>query len=137
MQHIKPQTAKGPAGWFTGEVHPTIVLSGQEPSRIRMGTVHFPPCARTAWHSHAVGQYLYIVEGTALAQERGGDVVTLRPGETIYTEPGVEHWHGASPQSFMIHLALWEAPGDGGDETTWGQHVTDEEYGQANAGETR
>jgi quercetin dioxygenase-like cupin family protein len=66
-----------------------------------------------------------------------GDVVTLRPGETIYTDPGVEHWHGASPQSFMVHLTLWEAPGDGGDETTWGQHVTDEEYGQADTGETR
>jgi quercetin dioxygenase-like cupin family protein len=137
MQYIKPQTGKGPAGWFTGDVYPTIVLPGHEPSRVRMGSVHFAPCARTAWHSHALGQYLHIVEGTALVQERGGDVVTLRPGETIYTEPGVEHWHGASPETFMVHLALWEAPGDGGDETTWGKHVTDEEYGRASTGETR
>lgn len=126
MQHITPQTAKGPADRFSGDVYPTIVLSGHEPSRVRMGSVHFTPGARTAWHSHALGQYLHIVEGTALVQERGGDVVTLRPGETIYTPPGVEHWHGASQDSFMVHLAVWEAPGDGSAETTWGEHVTSE-----------
>lgn len=128
MKRIEPQTSKGPAGWFTGDVHPTIVLTGEDPSRVRMGSVHFAPSARTAWHSHAVGQYLHIVEGTARVQERGGDVVTLRPGETIYTAPGVEHWHGASPDSFMTHLAIWEAPVDAGQETTWGDHVTDAEY---------
>lgn len=126
MQHITPQTAKGPADRFSGDVYPTIVLSGHEPSRVRMGSVHFTPGARTAWHSHALGQYLHIVEGTALVQERGGDVVTLRPGETIYTPPGVEHWHGASQDTFMVHLAIWEAPGDGSAETTWGEHVTSE-----------
>jgi quercetin dioxygenase-like cupin family protein len=71
MRHIQPQTSKGPAEWFTGDVYPTIVLAGQEPSRVRMGSVHFSPCARTAWHSHALGQYLHITEGTALVQERG------------------------------------------------------------------
>jgi quercetin dioxygenase-like cupin family protein len=128
MQHIEPQTSKGMADWFTGEVYPTIILAGQNPSRVRMGSVHFSPCARTAWHSHALGQYLYITEGTALVQERGGEVVTLKPGQTIYTGPGVEHWHGASASSFMVHLAIWEAPSDGGQETTWGEHVTDDEY---------
>jgi quercetin dioxygenase-like cupin family protein len=131
VQHIEPQTSKGPADRFTGDVHPTIVLAGKDPSRVRMGSVHFSPCARTAWHSHALGQYLYITEGTAFVQERGGDKVTLRPGDTIYTAPGVEHWHGASPDSFMVHLAIWEAPADGGEETIWGEHVTDDEY-QAN-----
>ena len=128
MNHIDPQTSKGPSAWFTGDVHPTIILAGTDPSRVRMGSVHFSPCARTAWHSHALGQYLYITEGTALVQERGGDIVILKPGQTIYTEPGVEHWHGASPDSFMVHLAIWESPSNGGPETSWGEHVTDDEY---------
>jgi quercetin dioxygenase-like cupin family protein len=128
MKHIKPQTSKGPAEWFTGDVYPTIVLSGQEPSRVRLGRVHFAPGARTAWHRHAVGQYLHIVEGVALVQERGGKVTELRPGNTIYTAPGVEHWHGASQDSFMVHLAIWEAPGTEEPETQWGEQVTDAEY---------
>ncbi|MCU1536596.1 MAG: cupin [Humibacillus sp.] len=131
MKHLDPQTSQGPADWFTGVVHPTIVLSGEEPSRARMGSVHFSPGARTAWHSHAVGQYLHIVEGTALVQERGGEPVALHPGQTIYTAPGVEHWHGASADSFMVHLALWEAPDDGSAETTWCEHVPDADYDRA------
>ena len=99
-----------------------------------MGSVHFAPGARTAWHSHAVGQYLHVVEGTALVQERGGKVNQIKPGATIYTAPGIEHWHGATPDSFMVHLAIWEAPADGQSETTWGQHVTDEEYHQHELG---
>ena len=89
MKRINPRTSKGPETWFTGDVHPTIVLSGDKPSQVRMGSVHFAPGARTAWHSHAVGQYLHIVEGTALVQERGGEVAMIRPGETVYTAPGV------------------------------------------------
>ncbi len=132
MQIIKPQTSKGPSEWFTGDVFPTIVLAGTDPSRVRMGSVHFAPCARTAWHSHGMGQYLHIVEGTALLQERGGPIVALNPGQTAYTDPGVEHWHGASPDSFMVHLAIWEAPtaDRSQPETTWGDHVTDHEYHQ-------
>jgi quercetin dioxygenase-like cupin family protein len=133
MKVIQPQTAKGSSDWFIGNVYPTIVINGEVPSRVRMGSVHFAPGARTAWHSHAVGQYLHIVEGTALVQERGSDIVTLRPGDTIYTAPGIEHWHGASPDSFMVHLAVWEAPTPSTDEpeTKWGEHVTNEEYGAA------
>jgi len=131
MKQIKPKTSKGPAEWFTGEVYPTILLSGEEPSRVRLGSVHFSPGARTAWHSHAVGQYLHIVEGTALVQERGGEVVVLMPGQTIYTPPGLEHWHGATSDSFMVHLAVWEAPTRADDpETKWGERVTDQEYAQ-------
>ncbi len=133
MQHIQPHTSKGPAEWFTGDVHPTIVLAGQDPSHVRVGSVHFSPCARTAWHSHALGQYLHIVEGTAFVQERGGDKVILKPGDTIYTAPDVEHWHGASPDSFMVHLVVWEAPANGREETTWGEHVTDAEYREGTA----
>jgi quercetin dioxygenase-like cupin family protein len=130
MKHITQKTSKGPDEWFTGDVYPTIVLAGEAPSKVRMGSVHFAPCARTAWHSHAVGQYLHITEGTAFVQERGGSKQVLKPGDTIYTAPGIEHWHGASPDSFMVHLAIWEAPAadTGEPETTWGEHVTDEEY---------
>ncbi len=128
MQHIKPKTFKGLAEWFTGNVHPTMIFTGKEPSRARMASVHFEPCARTAWHSHAVGQYIHVTEGTAYVQERGSERITLKPSDTIYTEPGVEHWHGASPDSFMVHTVVWEAPDGDAPETVWGEHVTDEEY---------
>jgi quercetin dioxygenase-like cupin family protein len=128
VKTIQPQTTKGSNDWFTGDVYPTIILTGEEPSHVRMGRVHFTPGARTAWHSHAVGQYLHIIEGIAYVQERGGKRIILKPGETIYTPPGVEHWHGASEDSFMVHLAVWEAPGTDRPETAWKEHVTDEEY---------
>lgn len=136
MKQIQPQTSKGPAEWFTGDVYPTIVLVGEAPSKVRAGSVHFAPCARTAWHSHAVGQYLHVTEGVAFVQERGGERAVLKPGDTIYTAPGVEHWHGASPDSFMVHLAIWEAPVGGGEEpeTKWGEHVTDEAYNSSSKG---
>lgn len=94
-----------------------------------MGSVHFAPGARTAWHSHALGQYLHVGEGTAVVLERGGAAVMMRPGDTIYTAPGVEHWHGASPDTFIVHLALWEAPDHGSDETTWCERVSDSDSG--------
>lgn len=130
MKRIPPQTSKGPAEWFTGDVYPTIILKGEALSKVRMGSVHFTPCARTAWHSHTVGQYLHITEGRAFVQERGGQKTVLKPGDTTYTAPGVEHWHGASPDSFMVHLAIWEALAvdNGEPETNWGEYVTDEEY---------
>ena len=132
MKIIEPDTSKGPAEWFTGDVFPTIVLRGEEPSRVRVGSVHFAPGAHTAWHSHAVGQYLHVEEGVALVQERGGEVVRLNPGQTAYTGPGVEHWHGATAGTYMVHLAIWEAAPDG-EETTWGEHVNHAEYTAANS----
>jgi quercetin dioxygenase-like cupin family protein len=97
-----------------------------------MVSVHFEPSARTAWHRHAVGQYIHVVEGTAYVQERGGKLQMLKPGDTVYTESGVEHWHGASPDSFMTHIVVWEAPeaNDDQEETVWLKHVTEKEYGQ-------
>ena len=130
MEILKPQpTSKAPSDWFTGDVWWDVIYAGQEPSRMRANMVRFAPCARTDWHSHAVGQTLHIVSGTALVQARGGEIVEVHPGETVYTPAGEEHWHGAAPDRFMSHLALWEGPGDGGTETTWGDKVTDEEYG--------
>lgn len=131
MKVFKPQTSKGPADCFTGNVHPTIVFRGEKPSRAGMASVHFEPGARSAWHKHAVGQYIHVVEGVAYMQERGGKLNILKPGDTTYTGPGVEHWHGASPDSFMVHTVVMETPDDTSqEETTWLEHVTDQEYKQ-------
>jgi quercetin dioxygenase-like cupin family protein len=120
----KQPTVKGPAEWFTGDVHVNVVVRGEEPSRTRVNTVRFAPCARTAWHSHGLGQALHVTDGVGLVQPRGGEVLVIRPGDVIWTPPGEEHWHGAAPDQFMVHTAIWE-----GDGTTWGDLVTDEEYG--------
>ena len=130
IQAKKP-SVKGPAQMFTGDVWFDVIAAPQpEPSRMRVNAVHFAPCARTAWHSHAVGQTLHVTEGVGLVQARGGEVTVIRPGDTIYTPPGEWHWHGAAPEHFMTHLAMWEAPDDGA-ESEWGDLVTDEEYNAA------
>jgi quercetin dioxygenase-like cupin family protein len=128
---IQPQqsTAKGPAELFTGDVWIDGIARGQEPSRVRVSAVRFTPSARTAWHSHAVGQTLYVTEGRGLAQSRGGDRVQIRAGDVIYTPADEWHWHGATPGHFMSHLSITEAvPGDERPEADWGVHVTEEEY---------
>ena len=124
----KEPSVKGPAQMFTGDVWFDVIAAPQpEPSRMRVNAVHFAPCARTAWHSHAVGQTLHVTEGVGLIQARGGEVTEIRPGDTIYTPPGEWHWHGAAPDHFMTHLAMWEAPAEGA-ESEWGDLVSDEEY---------
>jgi quercetin dioxygenase-like cupin family protein len=126
----KQPSTKGPAETFTGDVWFDIIAMGEEPSRIRVYRVRFAPGARSAWHSHVAGQTLHVIEGRGLVQSRGGEVVDMRPGDTIYTPPGEWHWHGAAPDHFMSHLAMSESPGEGhGPETEWGDHVTDAEYG--------
>jgi len=123
---VRP-TVKTPAQAFTGDVYMTPIVNGSGPSRMIVALVRFTPGARTNWHSHAVGQTLHVTEGVGLVQARGGDVTVMRPGDTIYTPPGEWHWHGAAPDHFMTHLAMWEAPADGA-ESEWGDLVTDEEY---------
>ena len=108
----KQPTAKGPAEMFTGDVYLDPIVRGEEPSRLRMSAVHFTPSARTAWHSHAVGQTLYVLEGRGLIQSRGGEVTEIHPGEVILTPPDEWHWHGAAPDHFMTHLTITEGPGD-------------------------
>jgi quercetin dioxygenase-like cupin family protein len=126
----KAPTIKGPAGMFTGDVYFDVIAPPrEEPSRMRVNVVRFTPGARTAWHSHAVGQTLHVTEGVGLIQARGGEVIEIRPGETIYTPPGEWHWHGATPTDFMEHIAMWEGvAADQGSESEWGDHVTDDEY---------
>ena len=92
--------------------------------------VRFAPGARNAWHAHAVGQTIHVTEGIGRIQSRGGDVVETRPGETVHTPPGEWHWHGAAPDHFMTHLAMWEGPDGGGPETESGDLVTDTEYNE-------
>ncbi|MFT4147263.1 MAG: cupin domain-containing protein [Micrococcaceae bacterium] len=122
MKEIKPITNKGASDKFNGDVYATVIIDGSAPSCLHTWNVHFAPGARTAWHSHKYGQYLHIVEGTALIQERGGQVQEFHAGQTAYTAPGIEHWHGASDDSFMVHLAIWQGDEDGG-ATTWKEHV--------------
>jgi quercetin dioxygenase-like cupin family protein len=122
-------TAKGPAEMFTGDVWLDPVAHGDEPSRVRVNAVRFSPGARTAWHSHALGQTLFVLEGAGLAQSRGGDILNIRAGDVIYTRPDEEHWHGAAPDHFMAHLSITEGTGDAEKaESTWGEHTTDDEY---------
>jgi quercetin dioxygenase-like cupin family protein len=130
---LKPvtPTAKGPASTFTGDVYVSPIYRGEEPSRMIVSLVRFTPGARTNWHSHAVGQALHVTDGIRLVQTRDGTVIRMRPGDTVYTPPGQEHWHGATAGNFMCHLAMLEGI-PGGDGTTWLEPVTDEQYLAAN-----
>jgi quercetin dioxygenase-like cupin family protein len=126
---VRPQapTAPGSPDRFTGEVWIDRVAGGEPGSRLRVNVVRFAPGARNAWHSHAVGQTLHVTEGVGRTQARGGRLLEIRAGDTIYTPPGEWHWHGAAPEHFMTHLAIWEAPAEG-EESEWGAQVTDAEY---------
>ena len=123
-------TTAGPADWFTGAVFIDSVAAPAGGSRLNASSVHFTPGARTAWHTHPNGQTIYVTEGLGLAQRRGGPVEEIGPGDRVFFEPGEEHWHGARPNRFMTHLALLEVDEEG-IPAHWGDHVTDEEYGQA------
>ena len=124
----KSPSVKGPPQCFTGDVYFNVIARVDAPSRIRVNTVRFAPCSRTGWHTHAYGQTLHITEGVCLIQSRGGEVLVLHEGDVIWTPPGEWHWHGASPDQFMTHTAIWDGDPDGS-ETIWGELVTDEEYG--------
>jgi quercetin dioxygenase-like cupin family protein len=123
-------TVKAPAETFTGDAWYDVIARGEPPSRIRVNVVRFAPGARNAWHAHVVGQTLHVMDGVGLVQARGGAAVRIRPGDTIHTPPGEWHWHGAAPDQFMTHLAMWEAP-PVGQETAWGDLIGDEEYASA------
>lgn len=120
-------TMKMPAQAFTGDVYANAIYRGQEPSRMIATLVRFTPGARTHWHSHAVGQTLHVTDGIGLVVGRDGTVLRMRAGDTVYTPPGEEHWHGGTADNMMCHLALLEGTGDG-DGTSWLEPVTDEQY---------
>ena len=125
-------TAKGPADWFTGDVYIDSVAAAPPPSRVTANLVHFMPGARTHWHRHPLSQTVFVTEGVGLCQRRGGPIEVIRAGDRVVFEPGEDHWHGAAPNRFMTHVAIQEAD-DSGSPVTWGEHVTDEEYGAAPA----
>ena len=121
-------TSSGPSDWFTGRVYLDPIAVPSEPSRLAANSVHFTPGARTAWHTHPFGQTIFVTEGIGRCQRRGGPVEAIRPGYRVHFEPGEHHWHGAAPNRFMTHIAMQEVD-DQGSPATWGEHVTDEEYG--------
>jgi quercetin dioxygenase-like cupin family protein len=123
-------TSPGPPEWFTGTVYIDAVAAPLSGSRASASNVHFTPGARTAWHTHPNGQTIWVTQGVGLAQSRGGPIEVIRPGDRVFFEPGEDHWHGAAPNRFMIHLAILDVD-DEGNVATWGEHVTDEEYAKA------
>jgi quercetin dioxygenase-like cupin family protein len=123
----KQPTVKAPAETFIGDAWFDVIAKGEEPSRVRVSTVRFAPGARNAWHAHAVGQTVHVTEGVGRIQSRGAELLQIRPGDTVYTPAGEWHWHGAAPDHFMTHLAIWEAP-PSGPETEWGEQVSDQDY---------
>jgi quercetin dioxygenase-like cupin family protein len=125
-------TAAGPEDWFTGAVYIDPVATPSATSRVSASSVHFTPGARTAWHTHPNGQTIYVLEGVGLAQRRGGPIEVIRPGDRVFFDPGEEHWHGASATRFMAHIAMVQVD-DAGNNATWGDHVSDDEYGAAPA----
>ena len=119
-------SVKGPAEWFTGAVRIDSPFQGSEPSRIGGAIVTFEPGARTAWHTHPLGQTLIVTAGYGRVQREGGPVEDIRPGDIVWIEPGEKHWHGASPTSSMTHIAIAESLN--GKAVEWMEKVSGEQY---------
>lgn len=128
IEPTKP-TTKNPPEQFAGDVWvDTIAAPHHADQRMTVAIVKFAPGARTAWHSHARGQYLRVTQGVARFGTRDGEIVEVHPGETLYTPPGQEHWHAAAHDSFMEHIAMLEVGDDPAQTTIWKEHITDADY---------
>jgi quercetin dioxygenase-like cupin family protein len=121
-------SARGPADWFTGTVRIDALFPVHAPARAAGNTVTFEPGARTAWHTHPLGQILIVTAGFGLVQRAGGPIEEIRPGDVVWFEPGEKHWHGASPATAMTHVAVQESLN--GKAVEWMEQVSDEEYGR-------
>ncbi len=119
-------SARGPAEYFTGTVRIDAPFQAEAPARAGGATVTFEPGARTAWHTHPLGQTLIVVAGLGRVQREGGPVEEVRPADIVWFAPGEKHWHGASPEVAMSHIAIAETLD--GKAVDWLEHVTDEEY---------
>ena len=119
-------SAKGPADYFTGVVRLDALVEAPEPARVRGANVTFEPGARTAWHTHPLGQTLIVTSGLGRVQRWGGPIEEIRPGDVIWFSPGEKHWHGAAPANAMTHIAIQEALN--GSPVDWLEHVSDEQY---------
>jgi quercetin dioxygenase-like cupin family protein len=132
---IKPlgsaPSRRGPAESFTGTVWQNPIIEAPAPARIRCAWVRFEPRARTAWHTHPLGQTLHVLSGLGRVQLWGGPIREIRAGDTVWIAPGEKHWHGGGPTTDMVHLAMQESLD--GKHVTWLEHVTDEQY-DANPG---
>lgn len=113
--------------WFTGTVWQDPIVEAPDPARNRSLRVHFEPGARSAWHTHPLGQTLYVTSGVGRVALRGQSPRIIRAGDSVWIPPGVEHWHGAGPDTAMEHIAIQEA--ENGFVATWMEHVSDEDYG--------
>ena len=125
-------TAKGPEEWFTGDVYIDALAVPAAPARAQVNLVHFTPGARTAWHTHPLGQTIYVTEGIGHCQKRGGPIEVIRPGDRIFFEPDEDHWHGATASRLMVHIAINEVDAEH-PAAHWGDKVTDEEYAAASS----
>lgn len=117
---------KGPAEWFTGPVRVEPLFQAPDPARVSGASVTFEPGARTAWHTHPLGQTLIVTSGLGWVQREGGPVEEIRPGDVVWFPPDLKHWHGASATRAMSHIAIQESLN--GSPVTWMEHVTDDEY---------
>jgi len=120
-------SAKGPADYFSGTVRIDAPFKGSDDARVGGATVTFEPGARTAWHTHPLGQTLIVLSGAGLVQREGGPIEQIRPGDIVWFPPGEKHWHGAAPTTAMSHIAIAEALD--GKVVDWMEKVTDDQYG--------
>ena len=118
----------GPADWFTGSVFIDPIAVPGDASQVGASAVHFTPGARTAWHTHPHGQTIWVTEGIGLCRREGGPIEVIRPGDRVFFEPGENHWHGATPDRLMTHIAIQQGD-EHGNVVSWGEHVSDEQYG--------
>ena len=121
----RPSTP-GPAEWFTGTVRLDPQFTAPAPARAAGSNVTFEPGARTAWHTHPLGQTLIVLSGAGRVQREGGAIEEIRPGDVVWCAPGEKHWHGAAPTTAMTHLAIQEA--QDGTAVVWLEYVTDQQY---------
>jgi quercetin dioxygenase-like cupin family protein len=119
-------SGKGPEAWFTGNVRIDTLFQGEEPSHVSGASVTFEPCARTAWHTHPLGQVLVVTFGCGWTQCWGGPIVEIRAGDVVRCPPGHKHWHGATPTTAMTHIAIQEALD--GKAVEWMEKVGDKQY---------
>jgi quercetin dioxygenase-like cupin family protein len=127
QQNGSQASIKGPADWFTGTVRiDPLFLKPEEPARATGAYVTFEPGARTAWHTHPLGQTLIVTAGCGLAQRVGGPIEQIRPGDVVWFPPGEKHWHGAAPNTSMTHIAIQEELD--GKTVDWMEQVSDEQY---------
>ena len=120
-------SSQGRADWFSGAVRLDPLFSPPDPARVGGALVTFEPGARTAWHTHPLGQTLIVMTGLGWTQREGGPIEEIRPGDVVWFEPGEKHWHGASAATAMSHIAIQEKLN--GSAVSWMEHVADAEYG--------